>query len=213
METRELIVVFSLGWFILSAIVSMILLAIEKKTGNPVITDEGIAGSKILASIVILMLVPLLIIVAVIEYIRKETSSHNSLPAMYLCGPMENVSKEEGTAWRNDTKTLFEDRCVIYDPYDVEAETKTFTKEDKILRARDIVVKDLECIDKSNVLLVNLNGQGCGTYYEVMYAFMHRKKIIGFGITDNPWNLCHIEMYPNHLDACYAVKRYLKEIS
>ena len=214
METRMLILILSGSWFLLSIVIAVSMVMIENKTKKPVITEDGIAGNKMFAVIIILAMLPVLLITAFVEYARKEVNEYevyDELPTIYLCGPMENVSREEGTTWRNDVKKLFKDMCTIYDPYDIEAETNTYTKGDKILQAKEIVTKDLECINKSDILLVNLNGQGCGTYYEVMYAYLHGKKIIGFGHTENPWNLCHIEIYPDFMDACYAVKKCINE--
>lgn len=103
---------------------------------------------------------------------------------VYLCGPMEQVSIEQGTGWRNRVKDAFKEKdyIQIIDPYDLE-------QNDDMVQ---IVEGDKLSIMKADLLIVNSNGIGCGTWMELMFSWEQNKLSYGFGSNVNPWYKYHV---------------------
>lgn len=109
---------------------------------------------------------------------------------IYLCGPMENVTEKEGRGWRNRIKDAFKDEkpVKIIDPYDLEGTKNT----DGSYNDRQIVEGDKFAIMESDLLIVNSNGIGCGTWMELLFSWEQGKLSYGFGDCVNPWYTYHI---------------------
>lgn len=101
---------------------------------------------------------------------------------IYLAGPMDNVSMEEMSDWRNNVKNYFhnDERFQLYDPC-----RRLHTSN---LNAREIMLLDLKDIDNSSLVLVDNRDHGkptFGTPCEVFYAsYIHNKPVIAWNNTE-----------------------------
>lgn len=86
---------------------------------------------------------------------------------IYLAGPMEAVSKEEASGWRNDAKQILEfSNCIVLDP------TRRIHQNDKRYM-KQIFELDLRDIRESDIILANLEDPSIpkhGTAMEIFYA-------------------------------------------
>lgn len=97
---------------------------------------------------------------------------------VYLAGPMEHVSKEDATGWRDRAKEILESMDVVtLDP------TRRIHNFDKRYMKR-IFELDLRDIQESDIILANLDNPTVakhGTAMEVFYAaYVLRKPVVAF---------------------------------
>ena len=97
---------------------------------------------------------------------------------VYLAGPMEHVSKEDATGWRDKAKEILESMDVVtLDP------TRRIHNFDKRYMKR-IFELDLRDIQESDIILANLDNPTVakhGTAMEVFYAsYVLRKPVVAF---------------------------------
>jgi nucleoside 2-deoxyribosyltransferase len=97
---------------------------------------------------------------------------------VYLCGPMEAVSFDEASTWRNKATELLSDVCTILDPC---RRIHSFEPN----KMRRIFELDLRDIRESDILLVNLDMMfekpSHGTAMEIFYGgFTLHKQIVAF---------------------------------
>jgi hypothetical protein len=94
------------------------------------------------------------------------------MPTVYLCGPIEGVTKEEAGGWRKAASLFYETKGVkVLDPTRrVPFAERPYSRGVSF----DVVYNDLDDIVESDVLLVNLKDRGkglCwGSVYEIAYA-------------------------------------------
>jgi len=143
----------------------------------------------------------------------------------YLAGPIENVTVEEASNWRNDLKQYFKGLIVLHDPMYAELvavrNAKASGKEcDKsvefLLKSDSIFGRDLMMINNSNFLLVNMIGMphtAIGTIFEIGYAHAKGKTIIVISdeekVKEHPFIKCACVVFSNMRDA----RKYLVAIA
>lgn len=98
---------------------------------------------------------------------------------VYAAGPMEGLSHEEMTGWRN----VFKDMAEVNGDIHVIDPTRRapFHKDSSMSMARTIVKLDLMDIDNSDVVFLDMRrgkGRAWGTAMELMYAHTKGKPII-----------------------------------
>jgi nucleoside 2-deoxyribosyltransferase len=98
--------------------------------------------------------------------------------AVYLAGPMENVSQEQMTSWRNQAKNTLSLRDIeVLDPV-----RRIHSGQQRHMRR--VFELDLLDIRNSDFIIVNLNDDTVpknGTSMEVFYAsYVLRKPVIAF---------------------------------
>lgn len=122
---------------------------------------------------------------------------------VYLCGPINQQSDEECSAWRFlAAKRLESHRILNPMDRDYRGLEGQFYK--------DIVSLDLRDIDESDCLLVNAGRASWGTAMEVFYAARAGKAVIAFtpAATESisPWLRCHCTaIYWSLEEACNAI--------
>jgi len=103
--------------------------------------------------------------------------------SIYLCGPMEHVSVESATGWRNEfmekftnhPEVSFLDPCRRIHGFDVKEMKRIFELDMRDLNECDLVVANLEGMDKV---------PRHGTAMEVFYtAYVLKKPVIAFRST------------------------------
>lgn len=96
---------------------------------------------------------------------------------VYLCGPMEYVSKEEADGWRDIAKKILGHECNLLDPC---RRIHTF----KPAEMKTIFEMDLRDIRESDLILADLSNPAVpknGTAMEVFYAaYVLRIPVIAF---------------------------------
>jgi len=99
---------------------------------------------------------------------------------VYLCGPMEGVSKEKASEWRSIATSFFSTHSI-----EVKDPTRRTKFHDEVYSsnlANKIVQLDMNDIAMSHVLLVNLkdrdNGKAWGSVMELALASQRGKTII-----------------------------------
>ncbi len=108
-------------------------------------------------------------------------------PRVYLSGPMDDMSEEEGRNWRiRATGLLSKHDIKAVDPYDLE-------KEGCLI---DLLVKtDLSWILRCQGMIVNASqdARSWGTPMEVIWAHMHRVISVAFveDTRPSPWLIYH----------------------
>ncbi len=108
-------------------------------------------------------------------------------PKVYLSGPMDNVSEEEGKGWRGDAKGLLHEHGITAsDPYDFEQDIDT---------PKLLVKTDLSYIIQCHGMIINAsqNIVTWGSPMEVLWA--HQNGIINVAFTGtlhpSPWLSTH----------------------
>jgi len=109
-------------------------------------------------------------------------------PRVYLSGAMDNVSEEEGKAWRRVTDELLSHHDIqAVNPYDFEpSDPKVLVRRDlhEILRCQGMIINASQDV------------KVWGTPMEVLWAHMHRVTNIAF-VYDrepSPWLLHHAKV-------------------
>jgi nucleoside 2-deoxyribosyltransferase len=96
---------------------------------------------------------------------------------IYLCGPMEHVSKEDATGWRDVAKQKLGLECNLLDPC---RRIHSF----KLEQMRTIFEMDLRDIRESDIILADLSNPNVpknGTAMEVFYAaYVLRIPVVAF---------------------------------
>ena len=104
------------------------------------------------------------------------------MKTVYLAGPMENVSKEEQSSWRQYVKSYLVDKgWNVLDPC-----RRCHDKED--MDNKRIFELDLQDIRQSQLVIADLrrgDREAHGTAMEVFYAYYDRRiPVIGWAIKD-----------------------------
>ena len=113
-------------------------------------------------------------------------------PLVYLSGPMEHVSEEEGRGWREEAKVLLASHDLeAIDPYDFEQESSI---------PKLLVKADLYWILRSQGMIINASQDVVtwGTPMEVIWAHMHRTISVAFvgDLNASPWLTAHARIVP-----------------
>ncbi len=110
---------------------------------------------------------------------------------VYLSGPMADCTLEEQTCWRNKMKEDLPD-VEFLDPC-----RREFKEYESMETAIEIVEKDKEDVDNSDVIFVFHNKPSVGTSMEILYAFEKGKYVLtvhATGMPLSPWILYHSSM-------------------
>jgi len=108
-------------------------------------------------------------------------------PKVYLSGPMDHVSEDEGRGWRIEAKIKLESHSIqVFDPYDFEQD---------IDNPPALVKTDLSFILQSHGMLINAsqNVTVWGSPMETLWARMHGIINIAFigDLHPSPWLSAH----------------------
>ncbi len=108
-------------------------------------------------------------------------------PKVYLSGPMDHVSEEEGKGWRETAKELLSSRGItVFDPYDFEQDTDT---------PKLLIKTDLSYIIQSHGMLINAsqNVTVWGSPMEVLWAWQNGIINVAFTgtLSTSPWLSAH----------------------
>jgi len=131
----------------------------------------------------------------------------------YLCGPMEGLTPEQQSAWRNEATRVLN----LCDISTLDPCRRINDPEDNPLNAAKRLFKcDLQDIDSSTVILANLSeslpGKKWGSVAEIAHAHTHNKIIIVIldkGQFNHPFIQCYAtEIHYTLEDAIDAVKEY-----
>jgi nucleoside 2-deoxyribosyltransferase len=99
---------------------------------------------------------------------------------VYLAGPIENISLEEATKWRETATSFFRGHRI--NTLDPTRRKKFHDQSYSINLARKIVKMDIDDIRKASTVLMNLKDRGAGkawgTICELMIAHGQLKTII-----------------------------------
>lgn len=111
-------------------------------------------------------------------------------PRVYLSGPIDNVSEEEGHGWREAAKILLAKHEIqAVDPYDFEKE---------VTIPALLVKADLRWILRSEGMIINASQDVVtwGTPMETIWAHMHRVITVAFVGTckPSPWLAAHAKI-------------------
>lgn len=118
---------------------------------------------------------------------NEHTYLESIQPRVYLSGPMDHVSEEEGRGWRERAKVLLaEHEIKAVDPYDFEKE----------LSIPKLLVKaDLHWVLRSEGMIINAshNVITWGTPMETLWAHTHRVINVAFvgDLNASPWLAAH----------------------
>jgi len=126
----------------------------------------------------------------------------NTRKKIFLCGPMRGIPREISLGWRNlATKYLSKSFEVIHALRGREKK-ETFTD------PRAAVIRDLNDIKNSDIILVNDTIENCsmiGTSMEIFFAYQQNKPVIVFGNAHDKdyWLNYHIHLRVKNLkEAC-----------
>ncbi len=108
-------------------------------------------------------------------------------PRVYLSGPMDDVSEDEGKAWRRVAGELLSHHDIqAVNPYDFEKE---------VCIPELLVKTDLSWIPRCQGMIVNASqdARSWGTPMEVIWAHMHRVISVAFvkDTRPSPWLIYH----------------------
>lgn len=123
------------------------------------------------------------------------TYLENLQPLVYLSGPMEHVSEEEGRGWREEATTLLAGHEIeSVNPYDVPRFDREETSPKLLVKA------DLHWILRSQGMIINASQDivTWGTPMEVIWAHMHRTVNVAFvgELIASPWLAAHARIVP-----------------
>ncbi len=120
-------------------------------------------------------------------------------PTIYLSGPIDYVSLEEASGWRDKATELLKGmRIAALNPI----LGKDGMTEHEIVRA------DLDMIARADALLVNMTREDVphvGTSMEIMYAVEHDIPVVIWGTPKSIWAQCHAVIAPEFDDAMSTV--------
>ena len=110
-----------------------------------------------------------------------------NMETIYLCGGIHGLSDKECKDWRAEVKNKLKGKYKFLDPMRRDYRGK----ED--LFVNEIIQKDKNDIECSNIVLVNATSPSWGTAMEVFYAHSLGKIVIVFNIGDltSPWLRYH----------------------
>jgi hypothetical protein len=123
---------------------------------------------------------------------------------IYLCGRINGCTDAECKDWRTVAKQLLlEHNCIDPMRRDYRGCENIYTYE--------IIEKDKEDIDNSEIILVWIDKPSFGTAMEIMYANMNGQTVFvvnNIGDALSPWVAYHATLVFNTLrDACEAINR------
>ncbi len=129
-------------------------------------------------------------------------------PIIYLCGAMQLVSTDEGQIWRQKAIVELRDKYELLNPYDWVHKYKD-EKTGVIFDSEGMVTADLSAIDKSNLLIVNVDNHGFGTTSELTYGYYQGKGTYTYGkYLNHPFVSYHASHKFDNLD---DIIEYLKD--
>jgi len=125
----------------------------------------------------------------------QDSTSHLTLPVVYLAGPIQGCTKEEMWDWRLQIANLAKNLWKCINPVDMDAEKEQFIPYDK------------ECItQKADGLLVHLDRPSMGTAMEILIAYELKLPIVTVTtIPLSPWVEYHCTMAPNLLEGIFRL--------
>lgn len=104
-------------------------------------------------------------------------------PKVYLSGPMDHVSEEEGKGWKGRAKELLNEHGItVFDPYDFEQD---------VSNPKLLIKTDLSHIIQSHGMLINASQNAIvwGSPMEVLWAYQNDIINVAFTGTArvSPW--------------------------
>jgi len=121
---------------------------------------------------------------------------------IYLCGPINGCTDRECKKWRSNAKRLLSNHNCI-DPMDRDYRGRESVYE------YEIIERDKEDIDRSEIILAWIDRPSFGTAMEIMYAQMNGQTILvvnNIGDALSPWVTYHATAMFNTLeDACEKI--------
>ena len=118
---------------------------------------------------------------------------------IYLAGPIGGCTDSEANDWRTQAKNRFgEDSCVDPMRRDYRGKTDEHYKE--------IVHKDLDDIDASDLVLANCWKPGWGTPMEIFYSYLRNTPVIAVAKSKasvSPWLRYHATVVYYSLDDAF----------
>lgn len=130
---------------------------------------------------------------------------------IYLAGPMEHVSKEDSTDWRQAVQHYFNDyRFIKF----LDPTRRTHTgKQSEMKRIFDLDMMDIRNCD---IVLANLDKPALakhGTACEVFYAgYILRKPVVAFKLTQETYHpffeACVTEWRSNAIKCCETIEEH-----
>jgi nucleoside 2-deoxyribosyltransferase len=132
----------------------------------------------------------------------------NTPKKIYLCGPIMDVTGEEGAEWRSKAREQLSGRFVLLDPM-----RRNF-RDREIDSANEIVDFDLQDVRDADILLVNYGKPSIGTSMEVFYASHDLGKfVIAFSPYEyrdmSPWMVKHCtKILPTLTEALAYIDRH-----
>src|SRR3989344_79160 len=124
---------------------------------------------------------------------------------VFLCGPMRGVSRNESLAWRQLAADYLSENFDTLSPLRGREKNETFSD------PRAAVIRDLNDIKKSDIILVNDTMTQCsmiGTSMEVFFAFQLGRPTIVFGYAhkDDYWLNYHSHLRVDNIEnACKVI--------
>lgn len=120
------------------------------------------------------------------HYLRKDritTIYPDNLVTIYLCGPMQNCTKEQMCQWRNEVKEYFSSypHIIFLDPTREDLQPlldNAKSVEEQAAVDEQIVTKDLYDVSKSDIVLANLHMASFGSPMEVCLGYWAGKCVI-----------------------------------
>lgn len=138
---------------------------------------------------------------------------------VYLAGPIDNVSGEESSGWREKVKEALPDINFLdplrrkWEGFNYDTGQWNEGADPSIDDFTEIVERDKADISDSDIVLVYHNKPGVGTSMEILYAFELGKYVLTIGCTGrplSPWILYHSTKIVKTLDEAIDA---LKDIS
>jgi nucleoside 2-deoxyribosyltransferase len=115
---------------------------------------------------------------------RKPIPSRKLDKRVYLAGPFFNISER----WliNEAREALIKFGNIVFSPYHDVGPISHYSNTNEI---ENVIAKDLEAIDNSDVVFAILNGADPGTIFEIGYAISKGKEIIILAENINPINM------------------------
>ena len=129
------------------------------------------------------------------------------MKTVFLAGPMRGIPREQALVWRKEVKNLLSKKFKILHAMRGREKKETFSD------PRAAVIRDLNDISNSDILLVNDTIKDCsmiGTSMEVFFAHKRNIPIIVFGHAHDQdyWLNFHIHLRVDSLEmACDVINK------
>lgn len=130
---------------------------------------------------------------------------------IFLSGPIKGVSRHDSLLWRNQATDLLKKNFDVIHALRGREEKETFSN------PKTAVIRDLDDIINSDIILVNDTLENCGmigTSMEVFFAFQQNKPVIVFGKAheNDYWLNYHSHLRtPDLAKACHVLNTMFRK--